>query len=473
MKALKNSFLIIYISLSMLMFSTFNASILIWSSFFLNALLLTTITIYHLYYEKGYSPFLSSFIVFTFLFFIAAPIVQIDSFYGVENPRFVHFFPFKEHLVVYANILIFIFNFTFIIFYILFKRKYKFNTKEYQQKAFLPFTILIISIVSFFIFMLSINFVLEEFNRPSWLKSSNPVYFILLWKKFLFFIPFSGIILCFQYFKKKNKLKANFLNIIIFLFFLIIVLLWFKNPLIEKRNALGPIYITLIFLFIPKLLNSNIKTTAFLFFSMIILFPLTAILTHSDATLLEMYNNPVILLQEMEGGGITKAFTTLNYDAFANITATIELVHNDGFSFGYQLLGGLLFFIPRGLWVSKPVSSGEMIGDYLVGNYNYSFTNLSNSFLTEGFLNFGVLGVVFFAIILAYIIIRFISWLNSDNYLKKVMAFYFSIHLIFFLRGDFTNGFSYYVGPLLAVMFAPKIIEIITKELIYLRKKHG
>ena len=46
-----------------------------------------------------------------------------------------------------------------------------------------------------------------------------------------------------------------------------------------------------------------------------------------------------------------------------------------------------------------------------------------------------------------------------------MMAFYFSIHLIFFLRGDFTNGFSYYIGPLLAVVLIPKLIEIFTKEL--------
>ena len=272
----------------------------------------------------------------------------------------------------------------------------------------------------------------------------------------------TGIILCFQYFRNGIKNKNNYINVIIFLILLLILLFWFKNPLTEKRNALGPIYITLIFLFIPKLLNSNIKTLSFLFFSMIIIFPLTAILTHSDATFLEMYRNPSILIDQMKGGGIVNAFTSLNYDAFANNAATIELVHTQGFSYGYQLLGGVFFFIPRSIWTIKPFSSGEMIGEYLVNNYGYGFTNLSNSFVSEGFLNFGILGVVLFAIILAFVIIKLISWLNCDNLLKKMMAFYFSIHLIFFLRGDFTNGFSYYIGPLLAVVLIPKLIEIFT-----------
>ena len=172
----------------------------------------------------------------------------------------------------------------------------------------------------------------------------------------------------------------------------------------------------------------------------------------------------------MKGGGITEAFTTLNYDAFANITVTLELISKEGFSFGYQLLGGVLFFFPRSIWTSKPISSGELVGDYLVENYQYNFTNLSNSFLSESFLNFGLLGIIIFAIVLAYMLNYFIFWLKSENYLKKTMAFYFSIHLIFFLRGDFTNGFSYYVGPLLAVLLIPWLVETIIKELLLLKK---
>ena len=170
----------------------------------------------------------------------------------------------------------------------------------------------------------------------------------------------------------------------------------------------------------------------------------------------------------MKGGGISKAFNTLNYDAFSNITVTIEYVSKYGFSYGYQLLGGLLFFVPRAIWTAKPYSTGQVIGEYLIDDYGFNFSNLSNSIVSESFVNFGIIGVIIVPVILAYFFIKMIKWLNDSNYLKKIMAFYFAMHLIFLLRGDFTNGFSYYIGPLISVVFITKLIEFFTKQyLIY------
>jgi hypothetical protein len=75
------------------------------------------------------------------------------------------------------------------------------------------------------------------------------------------------------------------------------------------------------------------------------------------------------------------------------------------------------------------------------------------------------------AVGLAITILKLMTWLKSDNYLKKIMAFYFAIHLIFLLRGDFANGFSYYIGTLGGVIVIPKIIEYVIKHtLIYQQK---
>ena len=102
---LKGFFIIIYILLTILVFVNFDASYLVKISFFCNVFILFFTIVYHLYYEKVYSPFLSSFIVFSFLFFIAAPISQINSFSDLENSRFVNFFPYKDSLVLYTNVL--------------------------------------------------------------------------------------------------------------------------------------------------------------------------------------------------------------------------------------------------------------------------------------------------------------------------------------------------------------------------------
>ena len=465
---LKSVFIVIYLALMLLMLLSLKADAIVWFSFFFSSLVLLFITIYHLYFEKEYSPFLSSYIVFTFLFFLAAPISQVNSFNGLVAPKFITFFPYKEWIVIYTNTLISVFNIIFIIAYIRFKNyflKSQKKEKKYLNDNLLPFTIFAILVLSSLVFFTSYGFIQDELLRPSWLNSKTSVSMLLTWKKFLFFIPLAGIAMCFKYFQKRNKSKSNLINVTIFLIFLLVLLFWFKNPLTEKRNALGPIYITLIFLFVPKVLNTNIKTVSFLFFSMIVVFPLMAILTHSDATILEIYRNPSILIAQMKGGGVTKAFATLNYDAFANIGASIDYIHKFGFSYGYQLLGGLLFFLPRSLWVSKPISSGELIGEHLVHDFGFGFTNLSNSFVSESFINFGVIGVLITPLILAFILIKMIGWLSSESYLKKTMAFYFSIHLIFLLRGDFTNGFSYYISPLIAVLAIPKLIELIILEL--------
>ena len=126
-----------------------------------------------------------------------------------------------------------------------------------------------------------------------------------------------------------------------------IILFILKNPLIEKRNALGPIYICLIYIFTPKLIRSNTKLFTFLFLSMILFFPLISALTHIDNTFQEILETPKLVLDKFNEQGFLDTFNTLHYDAFANVMATVDYVSKNDFSFGYQLLSAFLFFIPN------------------------------------------------------------------------------------------------------------------------------
>ena len=192
---------------------------------------------------------------------------------------------------------------------------------------------------------------------------------------------------------------------------------------------------------------------------MVIMFPLMSSLTHIDANLDQIIKKPELLYESfLRFGTISGAFESLHYDAFSNILATLEYVEINGIALGYQLLGVILFFIPRSIWVSKPTSTGELIGEYLMNTTPRDYSNLSNAIVSEGYINLGVFGVVLFAIILAYFIVKFISWMISKNYFKEFIAFYFALHLLFLLRGDLTNGVSYFVGPLLSIYFVPKFL---------------
>jgi hypothetical protein len=455
------------------LFATFDGALDLWMSFFASTLILTFILIYHLFVEKVYSPFISAFIVFTFLFFVVAPMVQINSFVG-ENPAFANNFPYNKGPAIYTNVLISIFNIVFFAAYVFFKNVKGMHrvpqlTKSSRQLT--PLLIVSLTIFTLLIFVGSLGFVFDELSRPAWQRSGSSVGAFLLWKKVLFLVPFAGLILCFHYFRGCSK--KNIINIVtiasVFLVFGLI-LLWFKNPLVEKRNALGPMYISILFLLVPRLFNTNIKTLFFLFFTMIVAFPLSAILTHSEASFQEILENPSVLLDHMKGGGIASAFNTLNYDAFSNIIATMDYVQQYGFSLGNQLLSAYLFFVPRGFWEDKPISTGQLVGEHLIDNYEFTYSNLSNPLVSEGYINFGVFGVIVGAVLLSFVITRAIAWLKSDDYLKKIMAFYLAIHLIFLLRGDFTNGFSYYIGALAGVIVIPKLIELMLKYLF--NKQH-
>lgn len=467
--SLRGFFLVVYLLVNTLLFTFLKSSFLIFSTFLLNAISIFILVVYHLYYEKDNSPFISTYIVFNFLFFLVAPIVQITSIIDLEKPIFVNFFPYDERLVVYSNILIFIFNFIFSISYIQFKKLKPKKIKAVKLNKYSALNVFLIFIGSILIFILSFNFVKKDLETPSWLEYKASVAELLIWKKVLFLVPLAGIILAFDYLKKNKKLNSNYLIISLSLIVLIGLLFWFKNPFTEKRNALGPIYLSLIYLFYPKLFSRNVNTISILFFIMVLLFPLSSILTNSDATFSQIINNPSILIMEAKFGGIGKTFSTLHYDAFANITATLGYVSENGLSWGFQLLSALLFFIPRSIWESKPISTGQLIGEDLINNYGFNFSNLSNPMVSEGYINFGIIGVILYALIFAYFINLMLQWFKSDNLIKKIMAFYFAIHLMFLLRGDFTNGYSYYVGTIFGVIFIPKLMSYLVNEIYKIR----
>lgn len=458
---LRNVFIVIYFLLSSVLFLTFQCDIFVWISFFISFILISFITFYHLFIEKDYSPFLSSYIVFNYLFFLIAPIIQIGSFIGSSN-EFATMFPYEVDLTLKTNGLIVLFNLVFILSYVYFKKKYKDKIEKVvtlSKQRSLPLTILSLFVISLLVFILSFNFVLNELSRPNWVGFSYSIFQLLVQKKVLFIIPLALIILCYQYFKNLTIINKNSIIILVVFLISVFMLIWFKNPLTEKRNALGPIYIALIFLFSPKVMNTNLKTMAFLFFAMVLAFPLFQVFTHIDYSLETIINKPNLIVEEFANTKFVDTFNTLNYDAFSNVSATIDYVSQHGFSFGYQLLSGLLFFVPRAVWSSKPISTGELVGDHIIDEYGFNFSNLSNPLVSEGYINFGWLGVILFSFILAYVCIKFLIWLKSPDQLKSIVAFYFAIHLIFLLRGDFTNGFVYFIGTFVGVYFIPKIIH--------------
>ena len=459
---LKTIVTFLYLCISLIAFLSFDTTPIVWSSFFVNFLLITSIAYYHLNIEKAFSPFLTSFIIFNYLFFFLAPVFQISAMNDL-NFRFPNDFAFNTSSVVFANLLILIFNIVFIFSYLYFKEKKLGKNKEQATevnfKYNTPLAILVLLAVCVAIAVFNYDYLLKDISESVYIIKDESTSLLLLKKKFLFFTPLGGIVLTLKHLQMTNKINSNTFFVVLSLVIFIVLLFFFKNIFTEKRNTLGPIYIALIYLFFPKLLNSNAKFFLFMFLSMVIIFPLSSTLTHIDASLEQIFVKPSLIYESfLRFGTISGAFESLHYDAFSNIMATVEYVKLYGLSWGYQLLGVCLFFVPRSLWTTKPLSTGELIGNHLFDTTPRNFTNLSNSVVSEGFINFGFIGIVVLAIVLAYFIVKFIIWHRSEDCLKQFIAFYFAVHLMFLLRGDLTNGFSYFIGPLLSVVFLPKLL---------------
>lgn len=113
---------------------------------------------------------------------------------------------------------------------------------------------------------------------------------------------------------------------------------------------------------------------------------------------------------------------------------------------GTQLLGALLFFVPRSIWLTKPVGSGC----FLVTEMGGDFTNVSMPFFAEGYINFGFIGILVFILIMSYItgVLDRNFWTDHIRGFKPNDGFYMIVlgSIIFIMRGDLMSSFAYTVG---------------------------
>lgn len=455
---------------AIILFVTFNYVILfltplppiIWGTFFLNLHLLITVLYYHLYKEEGFSPAITTSIVFFTLFFFIAPVIQVSSV--IETGlRFNNYLPFSHNQVVKANGLIFIFMVTLYVSYYFIKIKERvIKYVKPTNNRLMPIVLLGLTTISALIVFFNFETIITDIESSNYSKKISFEFNALILKKFVFLIPLGGLILLTDYLKKSSRLNTNKILAYFFLVGMIFLMFFLKNPFTEKRNALGPIYFTLIYIFVPKLINSNKKFFLFLFSAMIMLYPVLSSLTHSTANFSQILKNPEEFIEDFES--IQVVFDSLHYDAYVNLLATIEYVSTEGLFFGGQVIGTLFFFIPRAFWTSKPLSSGELIGNYLIERHDFYFNNLSNPIVSEGYIDFGTIGVIMYAFILSYFMLTSKLWIQGSDPLRNIAAFYFSVHLMFLIRGDLLNGVAYFLGPFIAIYLFPKFLMFLFKK---------
>lgn len=247
----------------------------------------------------------------------------------------------------------------------------------------------------------------------------------------------------------------------LFLIINVLLLLITHFPTGISRNSAGIIYLGLIIIFhyinIEKFKN---KMYYFLIFivGFTIIFP--AISTFRNNTWEEAdFGNEINEVIK----NITYNYKSADYDAFSMIIQTEKYIDKNDIKYGKQLIGNLLFFVPRKIWESKPTGSGYTI----FSDLNYSFKNVSCPLLAEGLINFGIIGVILYAFITGYIVSlldqKYWNIMNKQNnkfdYLTLLYPFLLP-SFFFMLRGDFLSTYSYMFSYIFIFYLYTKIITI-------------
>lgn len=150
-----------------------------------------------------------------------------------------------------------------------------------------------------------------------------------------------------------------------------------------------------------------------------------------------------------------------HFDAYENFVRAIEI---DFITYGYQLKGAVLFFIPRFLWKEKPIGSGSEIASQL----NYEFGGIAMPFIGEGYVNYGIIGSFLFMLILGVILGNMdrVSWnlKNSNKDCLFLYYYYFLFGMVFYLmRGDLLNSFAFIVAFTVSFWVLVLILKILEK----------
>ena len=157
---------------------------------------------------------------------------------------------------------------------------------------------------------------------------------------------------------------------------------------------------------------------------------------------------------------ISEAFSSIAYDSYQSLAFVIQ---HHFITFGNQLLGVLGLFIPRSIWVNKPIGSGFTISNI----YDLSWDNISMNFFGEGYVNFGIIGIFIFAAALA-VAIRYLDskyWLKNNKNSLLFSIIYLVVLGIFayIMRGDMMGSFTSTISVIISAALVYFVICLARK----------
>lgn len=261
-------------------------------------------------------------------------------------------------------------------------KKFVLGNREYT--TFFLMIVFCSSIVGFILLVKMIGFYNLFFRSENMLDIENStVNFIV--RKFLTALP---AMVC-TMFILSYKRKKSFL-MMIEIIILIVLSVCANFPTSTTRYWMGTIFIGIVFIATVHRKESRIVDYGIVF-GLLVAFPLFYLF--KTMTIEDLFNGNINF------GGIVNSFNTVDFDAFTIMARAIGYVREHGITWGNQLLNIILFFVPRGIWKNKPITTNVLIASA----QNQKFTNLSCPLTAEGYVNFGVIGIILYCIVYAKI----------------------------------------------------------------------
>lgn len=376
--------------------------------------------------------------IFILIFFVIAPVIQIS--YGYFP---LHTYLFEEEItliqfeiiiwIIFYNIGIYISNNVKIE-----NNKIKKN-KEISINKFALVLMTVLSIISTIIIIKNTGITALFSRSTSYLSynGENSQMKSLIIKNFTkVTIVFATIISYIYLTRRKKGLSFFIIN------FVLLLITCFPTGL--SRNAAGIIYLGLFIIMYFnnfKKIKNSLKYIMLFLLAFIIIFPAINVFRNNT---LEKINIETTIIETTKN--ISENHLSGDYDAFVMVGNVNRYVKTYEVTYGKQIIGNLLFFIPRNIWNEKPVGSGSMVLEKL----GYKFTNVSCPLVSEWYINFGYLGIIIgailFGIICSIIDNKYWFYMNKENSEIKLITLLYPFlvpSFFFMMRGDFLSTFAY------------------------------
>ena len=382
------------------------------------------------------------FYLYSYFFLGIAPILQYSynvNFWTNKNITKEEYF--KLNIILIISLI-----FYQILYYLFSKRKNtklenyflkKFSLKNKKLKnlllIILPLIVLILTL-----YRLNFNFSLLFFktNLRGEILSKYSQINSLIYDNFMVIIPFLCLVI-FKILKIKNKIIESYL---------LIIFLLVNFPTALSRYAVARVYVPIIILY-SKVLKKYFMLNFIMIFGLLYLFP---------------FLNQFRYFKNFESIKFNLDFNMFLEEHFDSYQNFLRVINENIITNGKQLLGVILFWLPRNIWKEKPIGSGAL----LANKADFKFSNIAMNYFGEGYINFGYIGIILFVVFIAYINARFdkLYW----NYREKNYFIVFYLVMlsmeIFILRGDLMSSFAYLIGSFLSGIFVYYIVFRVRNE---------